>query len=464
MLSWRLKLREAEESFKQGRLDAAERLLRQHQLLSYRKGQKLAERLANAFAERATRMASGGAVEDAWRDLARAKSLDARPDILSQTEDKLIEAGLTRVRECLHNDELEQAQSLLADLELLGLNDRRLERYRRAVQYVANAEALAQSGRFVDAEDKIDAAREQVPDLKAFVNRRSRIREQGLRCRQTTGELQAALTAQQWERALETADSLLEQVPKYKPARDARRRAMDELAKMKAPVPMTIGASAGSSGHGETSGEATDMSSDTTEDSQYGASSTRFILWVDGVGGFLTCLDSTLSIGQAVPDSTADIPIQGDISAQHAVLRRVGDDYLVDPKATVLINETPLREPTLLSDGDEIQLDAVVLRFRRPHALSASARLDFVSRHRTHPWTDAIILMAESCVLGPSKRNHILCRDWRDDIVLFRQDGELFCRAMEPLEIDGVLHDSSAPVKANSRVAGEDFSMTFEPF
>jgi hypothetical protein len=45
---------------------------------------------------------------------------------------------------------------------------------------------------------------------------------------------------------------------------------------------------------------------------------------------------------------------------------------------------------------------------------------------------------------------------------LFRQDDELCCRAMESLEIDGEMCDSSSPVKANSRVAGEDFSITFE--
>ena len=70
--------------------------------------------------------------------------------------------------------------------------------------------------------------------------------------------------------------------------------------------------------------------------------------------------------------------------------------------------------------------------------------------------------MAESCVLGPNSRNHVYCRDWRDDVVLFRQDDSLHCRAMESLEIDGEMHDSSGRIACDSHIAGEDFSMTLE--
>ena len=44
------------------------------------------------------------------------------------------------------------------------------------------------------------------------------------------------------------------------------------------------------------------------------------------------------------------------------------------------------------------------------HVLSASARLEMVSRHRTQPHVDGILLMAESCVLGPKWQNHVVCR------------------------------------------------------
>ena len=102
------------------------------------------------------------------------------------------------------------------------------------------------------------------------------------------------------------------------------------------------------------------------------------------------------------------------------------------------------------------------LRFRKPHVLSASARLELLSPHRTQPFADAVILMAESCVLGPKWQNHVVCRDWDGDVVLYRQDDNIFCRAMESIEIDGQLHDGRGPVRPGSHVLGTDFSLTLE--
>ena len=70
--------------------------------------------------------------------------------------------------------------------------------------------------------------------------------------------------------------------------------------------------------------------------------------------------------------------------------------------------------------------------------------------------------MAESCVLGPNRQNHVICRDWKSDVVLFRQDDRLFCRAMDSFEVDGHLCDGRGQVNLNSHIHGEDFSMSLE--
>ena len=121
------------------------------------------------------------------------------------------------------------------------------------------------------------------------------------------------------------------------------------------------------------------------------------------------------------------------------------------------------KQKTPLSDGEEIELGTGVrLRFRQPHALSGSARLEFVSRHRTQPYADGILLMAESCVLGPKWQNHVVCREWTGDVVLYRQDEHLYCRAAEAIEIDGQLCDGRGRLDGNSRVVGGDFSLSLE--
>lgn len=190
----------------------------------------------------------------------------------------------------------------------------------------------------------------------------------------------------------------------------------------------------------------------------------RFVLWVDGVGGYLVCLRDSVVLGQYMPDSAVDVAIGGDLSRKHAVVRRQNETYLIDPIGPTKIDGRPIHAATALKDGEEIQLGSVVrLRFRRPHPLSATARLEPVSNHRIRPGVDAVLLMSESLVLGPRWQNHVLCLDWSSDLVLGRQGGELFCRAMRPIEIDGQEVDGRGKLTFASRVTGEDFSICLEP-
>ena len=189
----------------------------------------------------------------------------------------------------------------------------------------------------------------------------------------------------------------------------------------------------------------------------------RMLLWIDGVGGFLTCLGDAVSLGQASPGNRVDIAILGDLPREVAQIRRESG-YLIEPLQRIKVAGRAVQDLTLLSDGDEIEFDGGVrLRFRQPHALSATARLDIVSGHRTHPSSDGILLMADSCVLGPRWQDHVVCRDWENDFVLYRRDGKLFCRAMQGLEIDGQYCEGQGQLERNSHVAGTDFSLTLEP-
>ena len=196
------------------------------------------------------------------------------------------------------------------------------------------------------------------------------------------------------------------------------------------------------------------------------------------MGGYLVCLGNEVILGQAHPGNPIDLPIQADISRRQAKIRRAGEGYVLEPLGSekspgagsagtghsrVSVEGQVITAPTLLSDGDELELGAgVKLRFRKPHALSASARLEMISGHRTHPFADGVILMAESCVLGPRWQNHIVCREWNDDLVLYRQEEELYCRAVQPLEIDGQSHAGRGRIAFNSRIVGSDFSLSLE--
>jgi hypothetical protein len=190
----------------------------------------------------------------------------------------------------------------------------------------------------------------------------------------------------------------------------------------------------------------------------------KFLLWVDAVGGYLVCLGDEVTLGQPVRAGTVDIPILGDLSSRHARIRRDGGGYLIEAIRKVRVDGRPVDRVALLSDGSRIELgDAVKLVFRRPHALSGTARLEFLSRHRTQPSVDAVLLMADSCVLGPKPYSHVVCRDWPGEVVLYRCDDRVYCRSAGPVEIDGVRSKDRKPITRNSRIVGERFCFSLEP-
>jgi hypothetical protein len=194
-----------------------------------------------------------------------------------------------------------------------------------------------------------------------------------------------------------------------------------------------------------------------------GPQADKFMLWVDAVGGFWVCMADVVSLGQPVRSGTADIPILADISSRHARIRRDGEGYVIEAVREVRVDGKPVREMGWLGNGSKIELgEGVRLVFRRPHALSATARIDFASHHRTQPSSDAVLLMADCCILGPKPQGHILCRQWPREVILYRHDEELYCRSAGGLEIDGVYHRERGPLTRNSRVVGEGFSLSLE--
>jgi len=189
----------------------------------------------------------------------------------------------------------------------------------------------------------------------------------------------------------------------------------------------------------------------------------RFLLWVDAVGGYWVCLANEIVLGQPVRSDQVDVPLLGDLSGRHARICRDGEGYLIEAIREVYLDGRPVVDVAPLADGNLVQLGKKVkLVFRRPHALSATARLDFASPHRTQPTSDAILLMADTCILGPRPNSHVVCRKWHDEVVLYRHENNLFCRAAGDLDIDGKTYRQKGPIHRNSRIAGERFSLSLE--
>jgi hypothetical protein len=187
------------------------------------------------------------------------------------------------------------------------------------------------------------------------------------------------------------------------------------------------------------------------------------MLWIDGVGGYLVCLADCVSIGRAF-GSPVDIPLVADLSREHATVARSGEGYVLTPLGPVYREGRPLEHPVLLSDGDVLRLGSSVdIRFRQPSPLSRTARLELVSRHRPNPSADGILLMGETCILGPSSQSHVVCPHWRDPVVLLRTSQGLGCRHAGPLTVDGSSRSGRVELTGMARVCGPDFCFSLEP-
>ncbi len=70
----------------------------------------------------------------------------------------------------------------------------------------------------------------------------------------------------------------------------------------------------------------------------------RFLVWVDAVGGYLVCTSDEVVLGQAVPESHVDIPILGDLARKHLKLNRTSSGYLLEPFGYVTVNGLVITE------------------------------------------------------------------------------------------------------------------------
>lgn len=461
---WRFKLKEAEVALEQGRLEDAARLLKEGDLPTYLPAQQLLAQVAAKMNVRAALRARGGELEGAWRDLDAARNLSGETTDWLAAQKVVTDCALEVVVNHLRGNDFDGALAQLDKLDKRKPAGGSTAVLREVTRRLDSARKLSQRGKFSDAEAQFLAAAALQPQLTFITDQQQLCRERGERSRLLSEQLHRALAASDWTAAVAAADAILEFAPENPVARDARKRAWNEVGAKVADSRSPRGRVDIETQHWPASGAAAKPSKDEKEAADR-PRAPRFLLWIDGVGGYLVCLGDEIIVGQSHPGSKADVAIQADISRRHVKIRREGEGYILNPlHEKVKVDGKPVASPMLLSDGDELELgDGVRLRFRKPHVLSASARLEMVSRHRTQPHVDGILLMAESCVLGPKWQNHVVCREWKGDVVLFRQEEKLFCRAMESVEIDGKLHDGRGRLNSNSHVLGTDFSFSLEP-
>ena len=189
----------------------------------------------------------------------------------------------------------------------------------------------------------------------------------------------------------------------------------------------------------------------------------RYLLWIDGVGGFLLLTRQAITIGgPTAPD--ADIQLLASLSRQHATIHRDDGEYQLEAHGPTRVNHRPVVEWAQLPDGADITLGQNVrLGFHRPTALSGSGRLSFRSDHRPTHSLDGVVLVADTCLLGPGRDCHVRCPEWEDSVILIHRDGEWLVRSPKlSLEINGKNLRGEAGISDGQIVTGPDLRFHIE--
>lgn len=463
---WRIKLRAAEEAYRGGRFQEAGQMLNDSDLRGFLPAKQLLAKVADQLAHRGRNQLARGESRAGWRDLELAMNWGANNELMGTAKEEFVRHSLDEAEALIAAGEPIAAQERLRELERHHATNAEVRVLRQVAQKVEVADRLARSGKFAEAEQLLAGAVALRPGSGALTAARQACLARGAECRKQVEDLHAALLSEQWTKVLAISESILALAPAHEPAKDARRKAWQAVGIGVASAPSAPRrpqptAFAEAQNHREYRMASVEpVSAEIVAEGDHD----RFVLWVDGVGGFLVCTADCVTLGQPGPGGDSDIAILGDLSRNHARIRRGGEGYLLEAIREVSVNGRQISAPTTLSDGALIDLGGgVQFRFRRPHALSATARLEFVSRHRTVPAVDAVLLMSESCVLGPGANSHVVCRDWKQDVVLSRHDGQLFCRTNGRLEVNGVCCEGRSPIERNAQIAGDDFSLSLEP-
>jgi hypothetical protein len=482
---WRIIMRQAEEAARAGRLDEALELASRPDVAEQRLSVQLRAKWVIELMARASRRAQAQDTAGALADLDLAERHHAPPDLLAAARLKLADLLADELQSELLAGDHPRVIERVDSLERQHVQGPRLRRLREAAAAWKSALEEMRRGEFGLAWEALERAERLIgdPGAKALVPVRKDLESRQHTAAPRVERLYKALAETNWTEVLTAAELVLETVPDHPAARQARSRAWQEIGAIRGTavlpprsrpaVPDATQAEAGIRFLEQPGLRLVANPPDAPRTHAAGSAGKcsqplsglkgRALLWVDSVGGYLLSFGDRVILGRAAADSPADIPLMGDLSRHHAQISRSGDGYLIEARQPTFLNGRRI-DRAALKDGDVIRLGASVeLGFRLPSPVSATARLDLLSRHRLPLSVDGVILMAETCILGPGKQAHIAAPQFSAPVVLYRQGESLWCRAQGTFEVDGQIKVSRSALQTSSNVLGSDFSFSLEP-
>jgi hypothetical protein len=440
----RMVLRQAQEALHKGRLDEVQRLLGQSVVQGHRKLWELQQQLGRAFAQRGLGHLRREDRTAAWSDLLLAEQHCPEEPSVVELRETLTRLGMTEIGVLLVAGEPGKALEVVGQLRDRAVRHPELESLEEAMRNWVKARESAAVGEFYQANKLVGEAQRLLPNPPSALQRfRDEIQERQETFPALLIQLHEKAELGRWREVLQLADQVLAVAPRHVEARKAKTRAWNMLE------PPTV--------LSQPAAPEEEPPPPAREESP-----SRFWLWIDGVGGYLLCLANRVSIGQASPENYVDVPFYADLSRQHAVLTRDSEGYFLEALKAVQVNGKDVTK-TLLHPGDRVTLgNSCQFQFRQPVAVSTSARLDLVSGHRLKQPVEAVLLMADTLILGPGSQVHVTMPDLKQPLILYRSKNGLGVRHVGNLLLNGQPVRERGLLEPGATVSGDDFSLALE--
>jgi hypothetical protein len=501
---WRIVLRQAEELAAAGRFEEALGLANRADVVDHRQALQLRSRLVAELVSRAVRRGEADDLQGALDDLDLAERFGAPPDALAGARLSLAERVAEEVRVHLDAGDPSRVLETVDSLARRKVSGPALRRAREAAEAWQAAFNEGRRGEFARAIDQLDRADRLAAGAgrDALGAARRELEARQKEAHPKIEQLYKAIDSGRWAEVLGAAEAVLNLVPEHPAARQARARAWHQIGAISpsATLPHRNARLAWNAMDARTMPVSDSSDSATpapaaepvrapgvnrivnpgainrcacpgayepphrmSQNSNPGPKG-RFLLWADSIGGYLVCLDDEIMVGRAGPECSADIPLLGDVSRHHATIVRNGDGYIVRAHKPTFVNGQRVDAMSVLRDGDVLRLGSTLeLEFRQPSPISATARLEILSDHRLPVAVEGIILMADTCILGPSNQAHIVAPNLDESVVLYRQGAGLWCRSKGEFEVDGAPCTARGELTLQSQVVGDGFSFSLEP-
>jgi hypothetical protein len=445
-----LALRQAQDALRNGRLEEAHRLLCQPAAQGHKRSWELLVQVARGFVERGERHLNEQDSAAAWNDLVAAEQVGGVESGAERLRQVLTKQGLAEVRTLLEAGNPAKAAEVVTQLRNRSVGQSDLELLEEAARSWSFAMEQAGRGEFALALTSVQRVRRALPQRPSALEQYVKLLEQ--RHQAFTAllvQLHDAAEQKEWREVIRLSEQVLSLAPQHMEARKARARAW------KAIEPQTVSMAPRQPNVAEPEPGLASGGRRMPEQ--------RFLLWIDGIGGYLICMGERVTLGQATPDAYVDIPLFADVSRVHAALVRDSGSYVLEATRPLEVNGHKV-DKALLQSGDRVTLGASCqLQFHQPVPVSASARLDLVSGHRLPLAVNGVLLMADTLVLGAGSRVHVAIPDLPEPIVLFRNKDGLGVRHAGNLTIDGQRCRDRGLLRPTSSVTGDDFAFAIEP-